>query len=160
MLNQLLKATEFWGELAAVGVEHVLFFQTDSLLVHGNVEPFLQVRFVLLFDLVLCLLLLLLLRCCTAVLFCSAAAAAAVAALPTLPCYPALSCPAPLLHPAHLIPPLLLPSLWLCCVFCSMTMWVHPGTSKMSGGDLRKLPCPKVLAMAASPCGGWPPWRA
>ncbi|KAI3427093.1 hypothetical protein D9Q98_007032 [Chlorella vulgaris] len=46
MLNQLLKATEFWGELAAVGVEHVLFFQTDSLLVHGNVEPFLQYDYV------------------------------------------------------------------------------------------------------------------
>jgi hypothetical protein len=116
MLNQLLKATEFWGELAAVGVEHVLFFQTDSLLVHGNVEPFLQVRFVLLFDLVLCLLLLLLLRCCTAVLFCSAAAAA-VAALPTLPCYPALLCPAPLLHPAHLIPPF--SSLPSGCTVCS-----------------------------------------
>lgn len=43
-LNQLLKAREFWGELAQAGAQHVLFFQTDSLLLHGNITDFLQVR--------------------------------------------------------------------------------------------------------------------
>lgn len=40
-LNALLKAPEFWGELE--GAERVLFFQTDSLLVHGGIGEFLQV---------------------------------------------------------------------------------------------------------------------
>jgi hypothetical protein len=43
MLNQLLKSAEFWGELEEAGVDHVLFFQTDSLLVHGNISQFMQV---------------------------------------------------------------------------------------------------------------------
>lgn len=42
-LNELLKSHDFWGSLAADGVQRVLFFQTDSLLLHGNVEPFMQV---------------------------------------------------------------------------------------------------------------------
>ena len=43
MLNRLLKSPEFWSELDA---QHVLFFQTDSLLVHGNIEPFLKYDYV------------------------------------------------------------------------------------------------------------------
>lgn len=42
-LNELLKSPDFWGSLAADGVDHVLFFQTDSLLLHGNIQPFMQV---------------------------------------------------------------------------------------------------------------------
>ena len=42
-LNALLKAPEFWGELRGAGADRVLFFQTDSLLVHGGIQPFLQV---------------------------------------------------------------------------------------------------------------------
>lgn len=42
-LNELLKSPELWGGLADAGLRHVLFFQTDSLLVHGGVAPFLQV---------------------------------------------------------------------------------------------------------------------
>ena len=42
-LNSLLKSPAFWAELAAAGVAHTLFFQTDSLLVHGGIQPFLQV---------------------------------------------------------------------------------------------------------------------
>ncbi|KAL4444085.1 hypothetical protein ABPG75_011822 [Micractinium tetrahymenae] len=43
-LNALLKAPEFWGELQ--GVQRVLFFQTDSVLVHGGVGEFLQYDYV------------------------------------------------------------------------------------------------------------------
>ena len=42
-LNRLLKSPEFWGELSAAGVTRTLFFQTDSLLVHGGIQPFMQV---------------------------------------------------------------------------------------------------------------------
>ena len=43
-LNELLKSPDFWGSLSADGVQTVLFFQTDSLLLHGNIQPFMQVR--------------------------------------------------------------------------------------------------------------------
>ena len=42
-LNSMLKSPEFWGPLAAAGVTHTLFFQTDSLLVHSGIEDFMQV---------------------------------------------------------------------------------------------------------------------
>ncbi|PRW51010.1 Glycosyl transferase family 2 [Chlorella sorokiniana] len=45
-LNELLKSPDFWGSLAADGVQRVLFFQTDSLLLHGNVQPFMQYDYV------------------------------------------------------------------------------------------------------------------
>ncbi|KAI7842484.1 hypothetical protein COHA_003838 [Chlorella ohadii] len=45
-LNELLKSPDFWGSLAADGVDHVLFFQTDSLLLHGNIQPFMQYDYV------------------------------------------------------------------------------------------------------------------
>ncbi|EFN56792.1 expressed protein [Chlorella variabilis] len=46
MLNQLLKSSDFWEELQEAGLSHVLFFQTDSLLVHGNISAFLQYDYV------------------------------------------------------------------------------------------------------------------
>jgi hypothetical protein len=42
-LNVLLKSYDFWSQIRA---EKVLFFQTDSLLVHGEIEPFLKYDYV------------------------------------------------------------------------------------------------------------------
>ena len=42
-LNRLLTSPGFWSGLAVAGVQRVLFLQTDSLLVHGRIGPFMQV---------------------------------------------------------------------------------------------------------------------
>jgi glycosyltransferase involved in cell wall biosynthesis len=42
-LNRLLKSVSFWSNIEA---DKVLFFQTDSLLVHGRIEPFLKYNYI------------------------------------------------------------------------------------------------------------------
>lgn len=42
-LNRLLTSPAFWEELQAAGLHSALLLQTDALLVHGRIEPFLQV---------------------------------------------------------------------------------------------------------------------
>ena len=44
-LNALLKSPAFWEQLGAEA-QHALFFQTDSLLLHGDVAPFLEYDYV------------------------------------------------------------------------------------------------------------------
>jgi hypothetical protein len=44
--SDVLKSKQFWQRLKRSGYEHVLIFQSDSLMLHGRIEPFLRYDYI------------------------------------------------------------------------------------------------------------------
>lgn len=44
--SELLKSEKFWTRLQSSGYEHVLIFQSDSLMLHGRIDPFLSYDYI------------------------------------------------------------------------------------------------------------------